>query len=93
MTLEIMTPESPRWAQFIDLLNEIGEERGCVARSSENRFRCAKEAMSRMGGIDIEKSVAFFWELGGHCDCEIVLNVDGWGDDPIARMHSIQRES
>jgi hypothetical protein len=29
-----------------------------------------------MGNINIAESLALFESLGGHCDCEIMLNVD-----------------
>jgi hypothetical protein len=29
-----------------------------------------------MDSIDVEKTIEFFHEHGGHCDCEILLNVD-----------------
>jgi hypothetical protein len=32
--------------------------------------------MAKMGGINIAGSLAFFASKGGHCDCEILLNID-----------------
>jgi hypothetical protein len=34
--------------------------------------------MHKMGGINVEVSLAYFEDHGGYCDCEILLNVDRW---------------
>jgi hypothetical protein len=36
--------------------------------------------MRDMGGIDVEASLEFFMANGGHCDCEILLNVDAMSE-------------
>jgi Protein of unknown function (DUF2695) len=36
--------------------------------------------MRDMGGIDIAASLEFFMANGGHCDCEILLNVDAMSE-------------
>ena len=75
----VLTPESPEWERFIAMLNSMdwcdGDESetapGCVHRH-------AKAAMTAMGGINIEKTLDYFKDHGGYCDCEILLNVDPW---------------
>jgi hypothetical protein len=46
------------------------------ASRCQHDHRYATKIMTEMGGIDIEKSVAYFQEHGGYCDCEICFNVD-----------------
>ncbi len=47
-----------------------------LAACCEHDYRYATEIMQMMGGIDIEKSIAFFQEHGGFCDCEICFNIN-----------------
>jgi hypothetical protein len=77
---EVLTPESPRWEQFTDML--LGS--GCDGDAGDHVHRHAKAVMAAMGGIDIEATLAFFEDHGGYCDCEILLNVE-------ARFESEQR--
>jgi hypothetical protein len=77
----LMTPENPRWPEFADRLidalyiddehwrcdgDHIMAEPGFVHRHAR--------LASGNGNIDIEGSLAFFREHGGHCDCE--FNID-----------------
>jgi len=70
---EVLTPESPRWEQFTDMLDSM---EWCDGDAGPNVHRHAKAIMAAMGGIDIEASLAFFEDHGGYCDCEILLNVE-----------------
>jgi len=83
-TREVMTPENPRWSKFIELLE--GPE-GCNFKKDKKRaytWKCkggtdksyAIAILKEMGNIDIDASVEYFDEHGGHCDCEIVFNVN-----------------
>jgi hypothetical protein len=80
--MEILTPNSPRWDEFADALFEATLVPGkpdswvCDGDRGEHVFRYAKAVMTDMGDVDIERSLAFFREHGGYCDCEILLNVD-----------------
>jgi hypothetical protein len=87
MTLEILTPGSLQWEMFWDLLVDAMTEGlpedtwrcdGDGTGDSDPTLvhRCAKQAMAEMGNIDIEGTLAFFREHGGHCDCEIMFNVE-----------------
>jgi len=73
---EVLTPESPRWNEFVDALDQAGRAGGC-----HHDHRLAKRVMTEMGNIDIEESLVFFESRGGFCDCEILINVDPgfWG--------------
>lgn len=84
MTAAVLTPEHPRWPEFIDRL--AGPE-GCDFRQDEKgnySWKCAggsDQSLSRailesMGGLDVEGSLAYFSVHGGHCDCEVIFNVN-----------------
>ena len=63
---EILTPDSPRWGTFIEGLDNWLSECGCDGDSGEHVHRCAKAMMYKMGGIDVEASLAYFqkpWRL------------------------------
>jgi hypothetical protein len=84
--MEILTPEHERWVEFTERLE--GPE-GCNFQenpewpgtgmwqcdASEDRPK-ARAILERMGGFDIEATLDFFSEYGGHCDCEILFNVE-----------------
>jgi hypothetical protein len=70
----ILTPESPEWEAFVDAMFAAMKRNGCDGDAGHHRH--AKAVMTSMGGIDIEKTLAFFESRGGYCDCEILLNVD-----------------
>jgi hypothetical protein len=78
---EILTPDSERWDAFADTLFLVlypdGCDKGsaCLGDSGPGVHRYAKEIMKDMGGVDIAASLEFFVDHGGHCDCEILLNV------------------
>jgi hypothetical protein len=88
-TLELMTPENPRWPEFADRLIDAlyidDEHWRCDGDHTMAKpgfvHRHARLVMCEMGNIDIESSLAFFREHGGHCDCEIMFNIDA----PIRR--------
>jgi hypothetical protein len=75
--LEVLTPDSPRWQTFVDELDQWLWD-GCRGGTNKDH---AIAIMRKMGGIDIEASVAFFEANGGYCDCEIILNV-AWKYEP-----------
>ena len=84
---EIMTPEHDLWKEFSEKLE--GPE-GCNVKKpqdapmtwecaggedKENDFTFATAILQGMEGIDVEGSLEYFTENGGHCDCEILFNV------------------
>lgn len=84
--MEIMNHSNDRWEEFLSRLE--GPE-GCDFQEKEPgnhksiTWKCeggenkdySKKILEEMGGIDIEASLRFFEENGGHCDCEILFNV------------------
>jgi Protein of unknown function (DUF2695) len=83
---EILTPDSERWDAFADTLflalYPDGGDKGstCLGDSGPGVHRYVKEIMQDMGGIDVAASLEFFMAHGGHCDCEILLNVDAMSE-------------
>lgn len=82
-----MTPSNERWDEFYERLE--GEE-GCNFRykiegdPNSTTWTCSSKAdrplataiLEKMGNIDIDKTMKYFDEHGGYCDCEILFNVD-----------------
>jgi hypothetical protein len=83
---EVLTPNSDRWDLFTNTLFRALHPNGddnrsvCLGDSGPGVHRYAKEAMRDMGGIDITASLEFFVANVGHCDCEILLNVDAMSE-------------
>ena len=82
MRRAVMTPAHPKWAEFVARL--AGPE-GCNFRQERGQFasdcdgessRPKATALLRDYDVDVEASLAYFEEHGGHCDCEIVFNVE-----------------
>ena len=81
---QVMTPAHFRWGEVVEALSGPG---GCDFRRAEDGewvWTCdgdkarpkARAVLEGMGGIDVEASLVYFGEHGGHCDCEIVFNVE-----------------
>ena len=63
----IMTPQHPRWSEFISELGRIPVCKGSNAH--------ARHVLSFMDGIDVEASLQILASMGGRCDCEIELDL------------------
>ena len=78
---EVLTPDHPRWAEFVE---RLGGEEGCNFREDKASWRCGSEPekpraeaiLRDMGGVDVDESLVFFDLHGGHCDCQILFNVE-----------------
>jgi hypothetical protein len=78
-TVEVLTPQSPRWNGFCNRLAQamhMTDESWHCDGDGPHVHRYAKQIMAEMGGIDVPASLAFFESRGGYCDCEILFNVD-----------------
>jgi SH3-like domain-containing protein len=77
--MEVMTPQHPRWKEFIQQLQdacEVRDAEGQVGWVCDGTTKNARRVLETMGTIEVEKSLAYFRDFGGFCDCEIVFNVD-----------------
>ena len=83
----VMTRRHPRWREFVCRLAGPGPEGIDFTVSpgfTHISSRCAggwdttyaRKLLTRMRGVDVERSLAYFEKHGGCCDCKIVLNVD-----------------
>jgi len=86
MPSDVMTVDHPRWNEFCVRLegpegcNFVEEKPGDPKSitwkcSSKPDFELATPILKSMG-MDVEKSIAYFREHGGYCDCEILFNVE-----------------
>ena len=81
--MNIMTTKNERWDEFTEKLE--GKD-GCdfTGEGKNIKWNCngdesrpiARKILEEMGDIDIEKTMKYFDEHGGHCDCEILFNVN-----------------
>jgi len=79
----IMTPGHPQWEEFC---KRLGGPEGCNFREDErgktiwtcngSTARPFATAILEDMKADIPASLAYFSQWGGHCDCEILFNVD-----------------
>jgi len=79
---DVMTPQHPRWKEFCNRLagpegcdfkkNPDGKATWTCAGGNDRTF--AVKILKTMN-MDVKNSLAYFSEHGGHCDCEILFNV------------------
>ena len=75
---EIMTPTHSQWEKFMERLQEACKGRdaeGNIAYYCDGTLKNARRVLEGMDRIDVEKSLEYFQDFGGFCDCEIGLNV------------------
>jgi hypothetical protein len=78
----IMSPEHPKWEDFCEELEgpegcNFREENGITTwdcKAGHDRTK-ARSILVKYD-VDIEKSLEYFTKNGGHCDCEILFNVN-----------------
>jgi hypothetical protein len=82
MPREILTPDHPRWPEFITRLSDAltrglpeGTWRCGDDGSGGSPHRYAEAVMAELGGVDIDGTLAFLDEHGAFCDCEILFNL------------------
>jgi hypothetical protein len=75
----LMTPHHSRWLEFCCRLNAWIDRIGCAAEGP-GALDGARSILADMD-CDVTRSLEFFREHGGHCDCEILMNVE-----PLVQM-------
>ena len=68
MDMEILTPKHERWHEFV--CEMVGELVCCDSTNETTRA-----ILSKMQGIDVDKTLEFFESLRGYHDCEVLMNV------------------
>jgi|GEM_PF-636279 hypothetical protein len=76
---DMITPLHPRWDAFQE---RLAGEGGCrFQHDDEVRWRCAhdhrysRRILAQMGVEDLDRNLTLLSEQGGHCDCEVLLNL------------------
>jgi len=74
MTEYAMTPDHPRWGEFVDRLEKSLPH---MQNSCDHDHTHAVAVLHYMGfGFNFaNNSLAYFTEHGGHCDCEVMFNI------------------
>lgn len=59
-----------RWNEFIETLcGALGPD------DCRHTFDLSKKILSGMDGVDVDRTLDYCRQRGGHCDCEIIMNV------------------
>ena len=78
--MELMTKEHPLWEQFFERLegpegcNFTEDKKENIEWKCKNDHAFTRKILTKMGNIDVENSLLYFSNHGGHCDCEILFN-------------------
>jgi len=76
----ILKPGHELWQEFV---NRLAGPEGCDFNSKRKGVCCGDLVFTKyilrkhFPGLNHEKTIEFFKEHGGHCDCEVLYNVDG----------------
>jgi hypothetical protein len=79
MTPDVMTPQHPQWDEFCSQLDQALDE-GCEGCGHPEALTGVRRILAEMG-VDVERSVAFLEERGGHCPDEILMNVEAVAEE------------
>lgn len=81
--LAAMTPEHPRWREFLGRLDQAlgGSSEGCNGGDDAVAHEAARAILSTMPEVDLAASIDFFREHHAGCDCEIIVNIAIPADD------------
>ena len=67
MKKEVLTPSHKYWKALCFRLSQS---------QCKHDFRNTEKILKSLPNIDVEESLNLYRELGGFCDCEILLNVE-----------------
>ena len=72
-----LRPGDPAWDEFCEALwTALGEAVPGLCMGDRRGRLYFAERLLEARGFDVEASLALYEQLGGYCDCEILLNVD-----------------
>lgn len=71
---EVLTPKNIAWSDFIEKLDFALAHKPCT-HSYEITTNILRAYFTQ---IDIAKTIKYFEENGGYCDCEVRWNIDPW---------------
>lgn len=75
---EIVRPGHPKWKDFVEKLEEtcnFKTVKGKTTWDCSGDLSFARTILEEMQDVDIERTLEWFEEHGGFCDCEILLNI------------------
>ena len=74
---EVLTPDHRNWPMFRKNLSDVLT----VYVDEKLHSKCigdlvlTKKILKSMKNIDIDETLLFFKQYGGHCDCKVIMNV------------------
>ena len=83
MKKKALTPESPLWWGFRTRLSRalLGNEGRGTSSNCKHDLSQTVKILKSLPGIDVDETIQLFMELGGFCDCEVLMNVEyGWNE-------------
>ena len=69
----IMDSGHPEWYEFAGLLIQANKDHGCD--NGIQRPHTTELLETCFPDVNIPATLAYFEQMGGYCDCEVVLNV------------------
>jgi len=74
---EVLSPSHKYWPALRQRLNDalVTYVNGKPHSKCQGNLTQTTKILQSMHNIDIEETLILFQELGGYCDCEILMNV------------------
>lgn len=78
MRNEILTPRHKYWKAFSYRLDQMVNTHvgGKPQFNCKHDLRNTKKILKSLPKIDIEETLQLYQDLGGYCDCEVLMNVE-----------------
>jgi len=81
----VLTWAHPRFPEFAERFDDVIDATGRGWEESDDDHRVTGRILREMGGLDVERSLAWIMRHGGYDDVEVGLNVIGpWEAGPDA---------
>jgi len=76
-TKETLTPSHFLWPTFRKKLEDVVTiySDGKLKNQCKNDLSLTKGILESMKNIDVKETLILFQELGGNCDCKVIMNV------------------
>ena len=76
-TTEIMTPDHKLWNALKIILNDslLFYQNDRPLSKCLGNMENTRKILELWPGIDVEATIDLFFELGGYCGCEVLMNV------------------
>jgi len=78
MKKQILNPSHKFWRALCIRLNDMLNSHvdGTLRFRCHHDLRNTEKILKSLPNIDVEKTLEFYRDLGGYCDCEILMNVE-----------------